>query len=99
MAMLLPALRNARNQAYNIACKNNLRQQYLAICSYAQDFDERLPPTPIQLHTEQLWAKDDGTWHRNCLGLLAPDYLTVDVLFCPSRKGSEKQNCQLENSC
>ncbi len=39
-AMLLPALSRAREQARSAACMNNLRQGYLGLLMYANDFDE-----------------------------------------------------------
>ena len=42
-ALLLPALRQARNQAKNAACLSNLRQLGIAACTYAGDYDGRFP--------------------------------------------------------
>ena len=44
VAILLPAVGAARESARRATCKNNLRQQSLAVQSYAQDFPEELPP-------------------------------------------------------
>ena len=42
-SMLLPALNAARNKAYDIACKSNIRQVGLANIQYIGDNAEQLP--------------------------------------------------------
>lgn len=43
-AMLLPALRRARLKAYEIECRNNLRQQGNMIVNYSAEFNGWAPP-------------------------------------------------------
>src|SRR5437868_3806999 len=43
--MLLPALSNAKNQALRASCVNNLRQHGIGLTLYADDSQDRLPPT------------------------------------------------------
>ena len=50
VGLLLPAVNAARESARRVTCKNHLRQQGLAIRSYAQQFEEALPP---------LWRTDN----------------------------------------
>jgi prepilin-type N-terminal cleavage/methylation domain-containing protein/prepilin-type processing-associated H-X9-DG protein len=43
--MLLPALGNAKNKANRVSCTNNLRQLGLGVFMYADNYNDRLPPT------------------------------------------------------
>jgi prepilin-type N-terminal cleavage/methylation domain-containing protein/prepilin-type processing-associated H-X9-DG protein len=43
-ALLMPALRNAKEGANSIVCMNNLRQLYIASMAYANDNGGRVPP-------------------------------------------------------
>jgi prepilin-type N-terminal cleavage/methylation domain-containing protein len=43
--MLLPALGNAKNRASRISCTNNLRQLGLGLAMYADEAQDKLPPT------------------------------------------------------
>jgi len=49
MAMLLPALGRARNQARAVSCQANLRQWGVALNLYAQDNEGHLPQYPLFL--------------------------------------------------
>jgi prepilin-type N-terminal cleavage/methylation domain-containing protein len=44
-SMLLPALSNAKNRALRASCTNNLRQLGLGLALYADNYNDRLPPT------------------------------------------------------
>ena len=54
-AMLLPALKNASDQAKGAACKSNLRQIGGAMFFYASDYNEFMIPTGVD---------DDVSFHR-----------------------------------
>ncbi len=44
-AMMMPAMFRARGAAREAVCKNNLKQIGLAMAIYANDFEDRFPPT------------------------------------------------------
>jgi prepilin-type N-terminal cleavage/methylation domain-containing protein/prepilin-type processing-associated H-X9-DG protein len=44
-SMLLPALSNAKNRAQRANCTNNLRQLGLGVMMYADNYNDKLPPT------------------------------------------------------
>jgi len=73
-SMLLPALSNAKNRAHRVSCTNNLRQFGLAVAIYADDNNDRLPPTLF--NPEKLPAS--GPWQSYFL-FLAPAGRPADV--------------------
>jgi len=48
-SLLLPALGKARDKAKEANCSGNLKQQYLGLMSYADDFNGWLPPTRVDM--------------------------------------------------
>lgn len=78
MAILMPSLQKAREQAKRIVCASNLKQMGLGISLYAIDNSDSLP-----LHHRGSWLQD--------LSYKTTDYI-IDVggdrrtFFCPSDK-------------
>jgi prepilin-type N-terminal cleavage/methylation domain-containing protein len=95
MAILSPALSQARQNARRAACAANLRQIGVAIHLYAQDFSDTIPFGPsgrpvtgsnfytVTGNVTSLLSLEDGA--PVGLGLLLKDYLFQQptVLFCP----------------
>lgn len=54
-AMLLPALKTARDSAKGIACISNLKQLALGVTSYAGDYNAKVPPVVWQ--TSWIWIR------------------------------------------
>jgi prepilin-type N-terminal cleavage/methylation domain-containing protein len=95
IAILLPALNQARLQAHRAACAGNLRQVGVAIHMYAEDFGDTIPFGPagrpvtgsnfytVTGNVTSLLSLEDGA--PVGLGLLLEDYLAHQptVLFCP----------------
>jgi len=98
LAMLLPALRDAKERSKRIGCVNNLRQLHLALTMYTDDNAGWLPlrnPNGGSVNSELVGAVSCGP--PNCLpgyysyvaGQLYP-YLRDDrVWLCPSFQGKQ----------
>ena len=85
--MLLPALKQAKDQAKSIVCKSNLRQSGLALINYAEDYNAFLPPYQYMATTPtpETYATRFGFW-----AWTAGDYLKNQTVgqssevVCPS---------------
>lgn len=82
-AMLLPALSKAREKARQATCLSNLKQLGLAFFTYAQDYEDRLPPT----------GSDSWAVTRRWFALVCPylgqttsgqHYFGITMMRCPS---------------
>lgn len=77
-AMLLPALKNAREKARTSTCLNNLKQMGAAVYLYLQDWDERFLPYLI---TTSPWTPDPWTQK------IYPVYVkNAQIFVCPSHR-------------
>ena len=79
-AMLLPALRDAREKAKRAGCMNNLRQVYMAMIMYSDDYDGYLPPNH---HPVYGGPAGSTAWDY----FLVPNYIPGKVTICPSITG------------
>ena len=107
IAILLPALSQARHQARRTACAGNIRQVGVAIHLYAEDFDDTIPFGPsgrpvtgsnfytVTGSVTSLLSLEDGA--PVGLGLLLKDYLSYQptVLFCPGADQPSEAQQQL----
>jgi prepilin-type N-terminal cleavage/methylation domain-containing protein len=62
-SMLLPALSNAKNRANRVSCTNNLRQLGLGVFMYADNSNDRLPPTEFNPEKDP----NSGPWESYSL--------------------------------
>ncbi|MEN6547316.1 MAG: prepilin-type N-terminal cleavage/methylation domain-containing protein [Armatimonadia bacterium] len=70
-AILFPVFAKAREKARQSSCLSNAKQLATAVLSYAQDYDEALPPS---------YVAGVGTWNL----LLQPYIKNTQILLCPS---------------
>lgn len=69
MAILMPALRKAKEQGQAAACQGNLKGFTLAVQMYAQEYDDGFPePQSCYFYTHQNLPGDVSTWRRWCNG-------------------------------
>jgi len=91
-AMLLPALSRAKDQAYRVACLNNLKQLQLCWQNYTHDFDDRLPLNNAVASGSvgESWiignAKTDNTSSNIQVGVLFRYNQSVAIYKCPADK-------------
>ena len=101
-ALLLPALRNARDRAKKIACINNLKQIGYALHMYADDNDGNLPHNPAWASGGQFaWWGDNGclSLHTHLGGYNSRTnkwkdngktvYATSEILICPFERNKK----------
>ena len=97
MAMLLPALKGARDQVKSIACVSQLKQYGLCTQNYLDDYQGRIFP---------VWTAGVGEWcrfatdfpHFKALGYYKSSNTTYNWLLCPSRPNTVYSlNSQLVN--
>ena len=95
IALLLPAVKRARESARRVTCGSNVRQITVALHAYAGDFDSHMPVTHdgmnAHLNFEVATPHDNPGYQVDQftgLGLLyAFEYFTdPKVLYCPSQK-------------
>ncbi|HEY7088757.1 MAG TPA: prepilin-type N-terminal cleavage/methylation domain-containing protein [Tepidisphaeraceae bacterium] len=94
IAILLPALGKAREQAKRVQCLSNLRQIHLAFFEYASRNKDHIPLGYIQGFKQMNYM----IWSRNSqdyviFGLLwqAGSIKTPEILYCPARTDLSNQ--------
>ena len=80
-SMLLPSLNQARETARSSNCKNNLKQQGLAMLQYASDNNDC-----FARHSNG--SEDSGNRFWTWLLVADGKYLAKKSFVCPSRSGS-----------
>lgn len=89
-AMLLPALRRAKEHSDSTVCLNNLKQLYLAWSFYAEDHDNIPPPSyiwppdPLQGWTWYVYLLNRGYVKQSNAAEMVPLTAKNGILMCPS---------------
>lgn len=94
MAILIPVLRKAREQAKSVECFNNLRQIGLGANLYSEDYDLYVPRGAS--------GRNGMAWYQLFMPLLSQtpivkDYSTVKIFRCPSYPNHEQTVCYVVN--
>ncbi len=94
MAILVPVLRKAREQAKNVQCDSNLRQIGLAADLYAGDYDLYIPRGAS--------GTKGKAWYQLFMPFLSQkpiykDYSTVKIFRCPSYPNRQQTICYVVN--
>ena len=76
-ALLMPSLKGARESARSVQCMNNLKQIYLCMIGYSEDYNGKLITCVIALPN----AGGNTSW---CGWLRSQGYLSQPLLDCPS---------------
>lgn len=88
-AILFPVFARAREKARQASCLSNLKQLGLGILMYAQDYDERFPPT-------YMWYQPPNNWPLMSWRVMVYPYVKNSQLFqCPSDSGTAGDPNQL----
>ncbi len=90
ISMLLPALKGARDRAKTTFCGNNLKTQYFALITIADDSDGYLPWGSIADKSNPYWP----TYSYNHAALMyKKNYLkNLNVFMCPSATADPVKN-------
>ena len=108
MAVLMPALRKAKEQGQGAVCKGNLKGFSLAVAMYAQDNDDALPDSDmcyfytgnqlpgetVSNHIHRRWCNGEVNLKRRpeLAGAFFRYLADVRGLICPTFKGLAKNS-------
>ena len=107
LAVVIPALNKAKEQAKYVICKNSLHQYGLAGDLYLNDFDESFPDPYHWLHNPLYLSSSACAWHdeRNNYevnpdnaGLLWPYFDAKNMHVCPRFRDIAKRYGHLHNA-
>lgn len=62
-AILFPVFSQAREAARSASCMSNEKQMSLGLLMYAQDYDQKLPPSTQWMALESPYIKNDSVYH------------------------------------
>ncbi len=80
IGMLLPSLRNAREQAKQLACKKNLTNMWNGVLSYSYEYNDRVP---FMMHISDDHDPFDPK-NQTAVGVVLGPYVEYRSFQCPS---------------
>lgn len=86
IAMILPALRSAKEKARQSACESNLKQQFLAFSMYADDWGDFYPAICAPPLYKNHWFQKLSVYTKNDwpIGVKVPvSKINASVFHCP----------------
>src|SRR6187455_3017604 len=86
-AMLLPALSKAKDRAMRTQCLNNLKQAFIGLRMYADDFNDRQPTFAAGIVGNWVW---DLPWNAGTYFLSGTTQ--YKIMFCPGTRFSDIKN-------
>ena len=86
-AMLLPALSKAKDRAMRTQCLNNLKQAFIGLRMYADDFNDRQPTFAAGIVGNWVW---DLPWNAGTYFLSGTTQ--YKIMFCPGTRFSDIEN-------
>lgn len=78
-AMLLPALKNAKDSANRISCMSNLKQLGLMTISYSSDFNEWAPIYDQTNPSIDMSATSSSIWKLDSAGIIKPLFISAGI--------------------
>jgi prepilin-type N-terminal cleavage/methylation domain-containing protein/prepilin-type processing-associated H-X9-DG protein len=93
-AILFPVFAQAREKARATTCLSNLRQVGLALQMYAQDYDETLQPTRVDIGNFA-----DPKAPANFLGSIMPYTKNKGIFVCPSSVDANQNPAYKGSGC
>ena len=91
MAILLPGLKAAKEQAQRVVCASQLRQLAMAHTMYQESHDGWIVPATQVLGVDDYWYNTLGPYFEHCNTGHAtenPDDIGRDILLCPLDKAA-----------
>jgi prepilin-type N-terminal cleavage/methylation domain-containing protein/prepilin-type processing-associated H-X9-DG protein len=93
-SILLPLLSKARDRARKAVCMNNLRQIYISLSMYLNDYDEYFPcaDDPVSLNP-YYWLWMGRGWRKILMPYIKKNINEKDpsILYCPSDRTAPKK--------
>lgn len=95
IAILLPAFRYAKEQSRLLVCSSNLRQNYLFLSAYANDFNGYWPKTDSSIHTNQFYKINSQSANGPLYYLWLSGFVSQPrTWYCPSSHDLFENNWQ-----